>query len=187
MTGCYAQEKWKLFIQGDTIDAIAKGTWSSNTDDVPTNAGIRRYGAAKLCCVMMISELQRRLDSDPVLSGISVVGVDPSVMGTGISRRGGWLVHRILFGTLFPILATASSWTRNPAPTFRTVARSSGDVLAAAFDGDGAGLKGRLLDGNVTKEVVPEAGDGRKKEMVWRDSVKYTKLVDGDTLLVSWK
>lgn len=187
MTGYYAQEKWQTFIQGDNIDEIAKGTWSNNNDDLPRHAGIRRYGAAKMCCVMMVSELQRRLDSDPVLSGISVVGVDPGVVGTGISRRGGWFTHRVLFGCVFPMLASVSSWRSNPTPTFRTVARSSEDVLSAAFEEDEADMRGKLLDGNVLQEVVPEAADLTKREMVWRDSVKYTKLTGEDTLLVSWK
>jgi hypothetical protein len=41
-------------------------------------------------------ELQRRLDSDPKLSGISVFGVDPRLMPTKITTGNlGWLIGSI--------------------------------------------------------------------------------------------
>lgn len=50
--GLYEDEKWKTVFH-DT-DSIAKGTWSSTKDDPSAMAGFRRYGAGKLCEIMMM-------------------------------------------------------------------------------------------------------------------------------------
>lgn len=44
--------KWKMLFV-DT-DSVAKGTWSPPTDDGAMQAGFRRYGASKLCQIMMM-------------------------------------------------------------------------------------------------------------------------------------
>lgn len=41
-------------IIGDSTDAVARGSWSSNVDDPSYHSGFRRYGAAKLCLTMMM-------------------------------------------------------------------------------------------------------------------------------------
>lgn len=52
--GQYKDEKWKTIISGDSVDPIAFGTWSTKEDDPSMMSGLRRYGAAKMCAVMMM-------------------------------------------------------------------------------------------------------------------------------------
>lgn len=50
--GMYAEEQWKTLFPD--AESLAKGTWSS-AKDYPTMAGgFRRYGAGKLCEIMMM-------------------------------------------------------------------------------------------------------------------------------------
>ncbi|XDG02394.1 hypothetical protein ABKA04_002009 [Annulohypoxylon sp. FPYF3050] len=183
--GYYEEEKWKVFFRDDNIDAIARGTWSSNKDDIPRKAGTRRYGVAKMCAVMMMLELQRRLDADPALKGISLVAIDPGSMGTGLVRRGNWFLRTILFPIIVPLLAPLLTWL-DPNGGVRTVRKSSSDVVNAAFE-TGPRLRGKYLNGSELQEIVPEALDAKKRAMVWRDSVKYAKLTQQDTVLLDWE
>ncbi|KAK8001568.1 short-chain dehydrogenase [Apiospora marii] len=185
--GQYADEKWKLFFRDDNLDAIVHGTWSSNDDptSLARQAGTRRYGVAKMCNVMMIAELQRRLDADAILHRLSAVGVDPAVMGTGLLRRGNWFVSVLMWPIVIPLLAPLLTWLW-PNGEIRTTYKSAGDVLAAAFEA-GDRLRGQFLNGSEVMTVVPEAADARKRRMVWRDSVKYAKLEEQDTALAQWK
>ena len=183
--GCYADEKWKTFFQTDNIDAIARGTWSRNEGGgLPRRAGVRRYGVSKMCCVMMIGELQRRLDADPVLKAISVTGIDPGVMGTGLVRRGNWFTRVLLWPIIIPFIAPFLTWLE-PNGHVRTISKSSADVLQVAFEA-GPKLRGKYLNGSEVQETVPEAADTEKREMVWRDSAKYSQLTVQDTALVYW-
>lgn len=183
-SGSYSEEKWRTFIAGDSLEAVARGTWSTNEDDLPKHAGLRRYGAAKMCLVMMIGELQRRLDTDPVLKRISIVGFDPGSMSTGIVRRDVWASRIMMFRIIVPIFGWILAFFI-PNPIFRTIRKSSADLLAAAFESDPR-LRGKYLNGTELKEVQPEAADVKKRTMVWRDSIKYTQLTGTDTLLANW-
>ncbi|KUL88912.1 hypothetical protein ZTR_03480 [Talaromyces verruculosus] len=49
----FKDEKWKTILH-DSTDPIAKGTWSSYEEDPSWTSGMRRYGASKLCLVMMM-------------------------------------------------------------------------------------------------------------------------------------
>ena len=49
----YAEKKWQTIFHDDT-EPIANGTWSSTKEDPSFRGGYRRYGAAKLCQVMMM-------------------------------------------------------------------------------------------------------------------------------------
>lgn len=58
-------EKYKTLIYDQArFEAIAKGIWSSAGEDPSWRSGFRRYGAAKLFLIMMMHELQRRVDRD---------------------------------------------------------------------------------------------------------------------------
>lgn len=52
--GQYKAEKWQAIISSDNVDPIAFGTWSTRTDDPSMMSGLRRYGAAKMCSLMMM-------------------------------------------------------------------------------------------------------------------------------------
>ncbi|KAI1413210.1 NAD(P)-binding protein [Hypoxylon sp. FL1857] len=185
MGGYYVDDKWKNFLT-DSTEPIAKGTWSSSQEDPSWQGGLRRYGASKLCLVMMIGELQQRLNEDPQLSNITVLGIDPGWMATGIARRH---PSYSFIRTVMPWVAGALSWLR-PNGMFRTPNRSAGDVVAAMFDNGAVGSakpKGLYFKGAVRAEVSAEAKDKEKRQMVWRDSVRYAGLREGDTALVNWK
>lgn len=48
----YSEEKWKTLFT--TTQALADGSYSPPDSDPKGRAGMRRYGAAKLCEVMMM-------------------------------------------------------------------------------------------------------------------------------------
>ncbi|KAK0120178.1 hypothetical protein ONS95_011584 [Cadophora gregata] len=171
------------------IDSLAKGRWSSK-DEHPgdANAGIRRYGAAKLCEVMMFRELSRRLATDARLSGISVLAIDPAAMPSDLTRRGGIFMRMLLGKAILPTLALiASAW--NPNGMFRTTWKSAGDVMLAAFDTELLGYhpNGTYLNGSEIADVGPEAKDVYKSNQLWYESLKYAQIDNGDTLLMDWQ
>jgi hypothetical protein len=129
-------------------------------------------------------ELQRRLDSDPKLSGISVLGVDPGMMPTKITTGTlNWLM-RSLFFIVVQIASRLS-----PNGMMRLPHKSAGDVLAAALETGppfGERPKGLYFNGSEPKEVSVEARDAEKRASVWRASVEYTGLKEGETILVDW-
>lgn len=57
----FEEEQWKTILadaSSECVESVAKGTWSPSPDNPAQDprqlAGIRRYGAAKLCSVMMM-------------------------------------------------------------------------------------------------------------------------------------
>ncbi|KAJ9372290.1 hypothetical protein DTO282E5_3132 [Paecilomyces variotii] len=175
----------------DSTDPIAKGTWSTFKEDPSWMSGMRRYGASKLCAIMMIGELQRRLSIDPVLSNVSILGVDPGTVPTNIARRSPFVIRVLMFKVIFPLIAALQAW-RNPTGNndIRTAHKSAGDVLAAALDSSpvlGERPQGLYLDGSERAEISPEAKDEKKRSMLWRDSVRYTGLKREETMLVNWE
>ncbi|KAK0384098.1 hypothetical protein NLU13_8187 [Sarocladium strictum] len=177
------------FIIRDGTDAIAKGTWSSREEDPSYHSGFRRYGASKLCLYMMVTELQRRLSTDPALGGITLVGIDPGSMNTSIARHGNWVVRTVIFPIVIGGAARLLSGFY-PNMVMRTPEKSAKDVMNAAMsserlkdDGGGLYLNGSEIDHEVSDEV----NDAAKRAMVWQDSVRYARLEEGETMLVDWK
>ncbi|XDG02552.1 hypothetical protein ABKA04_002167 [Annulohypoxylon sp. FPYF3050] len=185
VTGFFNDEKWKTFFHDDdSVDAVAKGTWATNESASPEIAGGRRYGAAKMCIVMMIGELQQRLDADPVLKNISVVGVDPGTMNTGIIRHGDLFSRMFIFPVIIAFLSHLLGLFQTNPP-IRTTSKSANDLLAAGFEA-GPRLRGAYLDGTDVVGVSREAADVQKRGMVWKHSVNYAKLTKQDTALTHW-
>ncbi|KAI1427947.1 hypothetical protein F5Y12DRAFT_791071 [Xylaria sp. FL1777] len=184
MTGYYDDENWKIFFKDHNIESIARGTWCPNDIAKPEVVGSRRYGVAKICAAMSIGELQKRLDADPVLEGISIVGVDPGQMPTGIVRHSNWMTRNVA-SPIFMSLVAQLTVLFQANPYFRTTAKSANDVVAAAFE-TGPRLRGKYLDGTKLSQVSSEAADAKKREMVWRESVRLTGLTQQDTKLVQW-
>ncbi|KAF3022479.1 hypothetical protein E8E14_010492 [Neopestalotiopsis sp. 37M] len=183
----YVEERWHTIFH-ENCEPIAKGTWSTTKDDPSFRGGYRRYGAAKLCQVMMIPELQRRIDKDPVLHNISVVGIDPGSTPTTLVRRGDWRI-RGLWTYVMPWLVVILTWIW-PNGTNRTTFKSSKDILAAALDNNtvwGEKPKALYLDGERPRDMAAEARDPKKREQLWQDSIRYTGLSGKETLLANWK
>jgi hypothetical protein len=130
-------------------------------------------------------ELQRRLDSDPNLNKIAVLGVDPGMMPTTITIGTLPWVVRLIFSAVARVASLVS-----PNGTLRTTHKSAGDVLAAAFGTAspvGQLPKSLYLNGNVPKEISDEAKDVEKRASVWKASLQYAQLRDGETCLVDWQ
>jgi hypothetical protein len=130
-------------------------------------------------------ELQRRLDSDPNLNKIAVLGVDPGMMPTAITIGTlNWLIQ-LIFSLVARVVSIVS-----PNGFLRLPRKSAGDVLAAAFGTAspiGQRPKGLYLNGNVPKEISDEAKHAGKRASVWRASVHYAKLMEGETCLTNWQ
>jgi len=183
--GLYDGAQWKTMFH-DT-ESLAKGTWSPPEDSPTVASGMRRYGAGKLCEVMMMHELQQRLNQDSSLSNISVLAVDPGAMATSITKRGGWLMRVLLMKILMPLLAPIALWL-DPNGILRSPAKSAGDVLRAAFDTEALGEhpKELYLDGSQISRSGAEAREPKKREMLWKDSVVLGKLDEKETVLEKW-
>ncbi|KAI6091730.1 NAD(P)-binding protein [Hypoxylon rubiginosum] len=188
----YVPEEFQMIFtdpEGST-EPVAKGKWgvpAGRTDD--PLAGFRRYGAGKLCEVMMMRELSRRIAKDPTLSKISVLGVDPGAMRSSLARRSGWFTRVLLVNVLLRIFAPIATWL-NPDGDLRTTWKSAADTIHASFDTDG-GLgehpNGLYLNGSVIAEVGPEAKDETKCRRLWSDSLGYASIKEGDTVLADWR
>ncbi|KAK4113267.1 putative short-chain dehydrogenase [Canariomyces notabilis] len=198
VTGCYKDNKWRTFFSYDEsgsgsgmTDPIAYGTWSNNStdNDAAWRSAQRRYGASKLCLVMMVGELQRRLDADARLNKICVLAVDPGTMpGTELVRRSAWVVVLIFRFVLAP-LAVLTTWL-SPNGSLRTTRKSAADMMVLALK-RGEPLceypKGWYMNGLERAEPSDESKDERKRECLWRDSVRYTRLAEGETCLGDWR
>ncbi|KAI0015224.1 putative short-chain dehydrogenase [Xylariomycetidae sp. FL0641] len=184
--GQYKEEKWHTIFH-DSTEPIAKGGWSSTQEDPSFRGGYRRYGAAKLCQVMMVPELQRRLSADPALQNISVLAIDPGSTPTGLVRRGDWRITG-LWTYIMPWLVVFLTWLW-PNGGNRTTAKSARDILAAAFDCNpvlGERPRGLYLNGTDLSRPAAEARDPRKREVLWRDTLRYTQLRGEETALRNW-
>jgi hypothetical protein len=130
-------------------------------------------------------ELQERLNADPALRNIAVLGVDPGAMPTDICRRDGFFVRVIAMKLLMPILNPISVYLW-PNGFLRTTTKSASDVLRAALDTENLGdqPKGYYLNGTDPWPTSKEAQDNKKREALWKDSIAFANVTERDTVLV---
>ncbi|KAI0452866.1 hypothetical protein F5B21DRAFT_481398 [Xylaria acuta] len=185
----YEDEKWNLiFKEPVDTEPLARGKWSVPDDEPGTgNTGYRRYGASKLCEIMFMRELSRRITTDPELSSLAVLAVDPGAMPTGLTRRTHSRFLKMVSVVAGPLMAIVSKLS--PDGHYRTTARSANDVINAAFDTKKLGEKpnGVYMDGASVGDVGPEAKDAAKCEKLWKDSLGFAQMKDGDTVLAAWR
>lgn len=132
-------------------------------------------------------ELQHRIDADAVLKNISVLAIDPVSTPTYLVRRGNWRISG-LWTYIMPWLVVILTWLW-PNGSYRTTEKSSGDIIAAAFDYNptlGERLKGLYLDGEERRHMTAEARDPKKWNILWEDTLRYTGLKGGETVLAKW-
>ncbi|KAI3391160.1 hypothetical protein diail_7807 [Diaporthe ilicicola] len=187
-TKAFADEKYQALVPKDAagFDAVAKGSWSPATEDSSFRGGFRRYGASKLFLIMMMHELQQRADHDPALGNLSVLGVDPGTMITGLQRLAPWFIRVLLFQVVYPLMV----WWKPDGGPVRPPARSAGHVLDAAFGAvspDGGLPKDLYFDGGKLAETSAESRDAAKGQLVWTETVRHAGLKEGDTILVNWQ
>lgn len=163
-------------------------------------AGMRRYGTSKLLLVMFMYvvkslflkqitnssryELQRKLSADPALSKISVLSLDPGAMGgTGLLRDSPAFVRFLTSYLLYylqPLMVLLK-----PNGMARTPKKSGHDLLLACFDEKYLGEYPKALYLGGSEKATPsvEARDEEKQRKLWAESLKFAKIVDGDTVL----
>lgn len=94
-------------------------------------------------------------------------------MPTGLVRRGPWMTRVFIFQIMMPLIITLSAWLVPNGP-WRTIKKSTRDVLAAAFE-VGPPLserpKGVYLDGSKIGQKSAEAEDVEKQRLLWKDTV----------------
>ena len=191
---------------------LAKGKWSTPQDDTTWYAGYRRYGASKLCAVMLQyvepltfrfscpsrdpldyvltsfirQELDKRLASDPVLSSITVIGLDPGGMSSDLGRRGDFVFRVVKMKWLMPVAGAINTYF-DPNGPLRTSSKSAGDVLRACFDIDVASNEHLYLNGTDKIEVAKDAQDVEKRKSLWKYGVEAAAIKAGDTVLKDWQ
>ncbi|KAH7030616.1 uncharacterized protein B0I36DRAFT_112392 [Microdochium trichocladiopsis] len=191
--GAFKDPKYKTLFH--SAESLAKGTFCSFTDDPSPMSGQRRYGAAHLCEVMFMVELHTRLTSQPsALSNIKVVSYDPGAMPTQITRDDPSFMTRVVaMQFILPLLAPVLTWLW-PNGYLRSKAKAARDTLFAAgvsaggFGGAyGDGQGGVNLNGSLVWPVSKEAKDEAKRAELWRESVKWCGIKEGDTVLENWQ
>lgn len=104
----------------------------------------------------------------------------------GVARRTDWFSRNIVHGIIMPIMGYVWIWLYPESNRkMRTTARSARDVMRATMDVSVD--KAAYFDGTAPAETAEEARDVRKREMIWRDSVRYTQLKESETVLKNWK
>ena len=132
-------------------------------------------------------ELQRRLNTDPGLSNVSILGYDPGWVGaTGIFRDQSWGVNAFMF--LVQCFAVLLCMLQEN-PLFRTPAKTGRDVLRACFDKKDVGEypKALYVDGTVVIPTPRWANDETKQREAWKGSLELIGMKEGDTALRDWK
>lgn len=81
------------------------------------------------------------------------------------------------------VFAAASAIS--PNGMFRTPEKSGQHLLRACFDTEELGEcpKATYLDGSRNRETGDEVRDEEKQRRLWADSLKMTKLEEGETVL----
>ncbi|KAL2836326.1 hypothetical protein BJY01DRAFT_252055 [Aspergillus pseudoustus] len=158
--GMFKDKQWKILLH-DT-HGLAKGTWSSARDDSSFKAGFRRYGAGKLCEIMMMRHAERTYAS-------------------WIEGFGGRRDSRAA-GSSSSITADESKWGNSD--NVKVCGRCSSRI----FDSKSLGEmpKALYLNGTDVTQPSPEARDMVKQGMLWRDSITYANLQQGETTLSDW-
>ncbi|KAH3913426.1 hypothetical protein HBI56_083670 [Parastagonospora nodorum] len=167
------QKRIQANNSSDAVESIARGTRAASPDGPAQGPrhlyGIQWYGASKLFRVLLIPELQCRLNSVPNLNKVSILDVDTGVMPITITVGTlNWLVRFVFY-----IVARVASVV-SPNGLLRSTQKSAGDILVAALDTTsptGQRPKSLYLNGSALREMSSGAMDAKKRASVWRASL----------------
>ncbi|KAF2436944.1 NAD(P)-binding protein [Tothia fuscella] len=177
----YPEESQKTFFT--SVEQLARG--EASADDA-FRSGLRRYAMSKVMMIMFMYELQRRLNDSPSLSSISILGLDPGWVTTEIGRNSPFVARAIM--QLFQVLAPPLSlfW---PNIFVRTAKKTGDDLLRVCFDNKkfGEHPKAAYVDGSELGEPSEESKDSEKAGALWKGSLKWAGIKEGDTVLENWK
>ncbi|RGP64034.1 hypothetical protein FSPOR_8200 [Fusarium sporotrichioides] len=166
-------------------DELAKGKWSRPDTGGGWLTGFRRYGASKLCAVMLMHELVNRLAQDPQLSNVTVAGLDPGAMGSDLVRRGSSLMYNTIKFAL-PVVSLLLIWY-NPNGPYRPLYKSAADAVHLAFEMEAPTGRLLYLNGMEELETGKEARDGTKRRALWAYGLEAAQIKRGDTILQDWQ
>ncbi|KAK7424875.1 hypothetical protein QQX98_000150 [Neonectria punicea] len=168
-----------------SAEELAKGKWSTPADGDGWFTGYRRYGASKLCAVMLMHELANRLGKDPELSNITVVGLDPGAMGSDLTRRGSSSMQ-FNIKKLLPIMAYVAV-KFSPNGSMRPLWKSAGDAVRLCFNVEAPKGKLLYLNGTDELETSKEARDAANRKSLWNYGLVAAGITQGDTVLRDWQ
>ncbi|KAK5633169.1 hypothetical protein RRF57_008883 [Xylaria bambusicola] len=132
----------------------------------------------------MIYELQQRLNMDPTLNQVSLAGIDPGAMGSGLQRHALWVIRVLVLQKVYP----AVRWLALNG-LVRNLQKSAAQVIhaAARVDSEGKAPKHAYYFDDAAMETSTEAQDIEKRNWVWQQSIEYTQLSQEETALRKWK
>ncbi|KAH8594240.1 hypothetical protein B0O99DRAFT_514337 [Bisporella sp. PMI_857] len=178
--------------QHKTVSPIAESkSWDPEelarpTEECAINEGKKRYGISKLCLIMFMHALRKRIDTVNGIRKIRILGVDPGAMihDSMLSKASISSVEKVALPAfkLYSKLAVRV-W---PNGMFRSVQKSSGDIERAAF-GDDAVVAGKstdiYLNGSELAESAKVSMDIAKQKRLWDVSLKLAMLDEKTTAL----
>lgn len=129
---------------------------------------------------MQRHELAERIARDQSLSAISVVGLDPGGMGTGLTRKSSLKMRLVM--KAIPLFA-AYTVGSDPNGTLRPTWKSAADVIRACFEIDLPKDKALYLNGTDQIETAKDSKDPLKRKQLWEYGVKVTGIGPNDTAL----
>ncbi|RSL48214.1 hypothetical protein CEP54_013043 [Fusarium duplospermum] len=175
---------WDTLFPG--AEELAKGKWSRPDSGGGWYTGYRRYGASKLCAVMLMHELANRLARDPELSRVSVVGLDPGAMGSDLTRRGGFLMTTVVVRWVLPLIAHMAVKS-DPNGLFRPLWKSAGDAVRLCFEVEVPAGKLLYLNGTDELDTGRESKNVANRNALWAYGLDAAQIKQGDTILRDWK
>lgn len=131
-------------------------------------------------------ELANRIAKDAKLSNISIIGLDPGGMPTGIARRAGFLTGYVVMNLVMPVVSELGVRI-SPNGMVRPSWKSAADVVRACFELDAHRGEALHLNGTAGMQIAKDARDEAKRREVWEYGVKAARIEEGDTALVDWK
>ncbi|KAG6910619.1 hypothetical protein DXG01_009128 [Tephrocybe rancida] len=163
----------------DDIEALAKPPPDTAGEEV--GRGMQRYGMSKLCIVMFIYELNRRLQTDPAfvqLKGITALAVDPGTIpdsrATNQAVPATWrLGTKYILNPLQPVLKYIMPSLRKSSTAGAGLARLS---LGEVYPGTGAAS---YYQGLKPARSSKESYDEAKAAKLWDSSVALWQRESG--------
>lgn len=117
---------------------------------------------------------------------MSVLGVDPVTMIRVLQRHATWLIRVVIIKVTYPLIL----WWKPDGELVRPLARSAGDMLETAIGavGEGGTLpKSLYFGGRKSCETSVKGRDSEKRALLWKETVKYAGLKEGDMILRNWQ
>lgn len=88
-----------------------------------------------------------------------------------------------------PLIARLAVWLQPNGP-IRTTDAGTADILKAVLGSDepvGESPKAMYFYGSRIEEMASETQDEKKRELLWKNTIRYTGLKEGETILANWR